>query len=318
MNVDIATSIVNANRARLLSGKGRTDTHRRGAFVPEAYSFFGAYYLAVRTKGERKALEYLDARIQAWLASEDVVDCEGLVYGDWGRCGVCGAHFSEGEIWRHKETLDLVHMGRDCCEKYDMVSGTDWDALSDERRRAGEARKTAARNSGERARILAAYPELADALKTDHYIVRDIARRFERDPFISEKQIALVFKLAAEVAEKARVDALRAASEPSKIAAPVSDKRVTVQGVVVSVKSYDSDFGPCLKMTVKVSTPEGEWLCWGSVPSTVEGAESYLGRIQRGDVVSFDCKLVAGREPHFALFKRPTKCRQVSDTVEVA
>ena len=52
--------------------------------------------------------------------------------------------------------------------------------------------------------LLAETPGLAEALEMDHYIVRDIARRFHgSNPSLSEKQIALVFKLQREAEERA-------------------------------------------------------------------------------------------------------------------
>jgi len=121
--------------------------------------------------------------------------------------------------------------------------------------------------------------------------VRDLKDRFERWGELSTKQVALAIKIASEPPRPAEAN----------VPAPVSDKRLTIEGDVVSTKIYESDFGEQLRMVVKVTTPQGVWLCFGSVPSVPSGC------VERGDRVRFDAKLQAGRDAHFAFFKRPTK-----------
>jgi len=291
---DFVQVIQAENDKRTRTGRGRDDIHRRGAFQPDQYEFFGWYYLGLGGGG---AVLNCSARVRVFLGSEEAQDFEALSFGDFGKCGVCGARFACGEIWQHTDRRDLVHVGCDCCDKYSLVSGTDWNAVQDERNRALKAQKTAARRSKARARVLAAYPGLEQALATDHYISRDLARRFENDGTLSERQIALAFKLEGEAKDRAA----KRAAEPVeiKIAAPTG--RVTVRGVVVSLKTHESAYGSCLKMTVKVTTAAGVWLAWGTVPA------SLVGEVGRGDEIEFDAALEAGREPHFAFAKRPTR-----------
>lgn len=268
----------------------RTDCHRRGSFVPDLYTFVAAYYLG---KGGRKSVVDARGRITEWTASDEAADWKAeIVYGDFGKCGVCGAIFSYGEIWQQDGTCgrEMVHIGHDCAEKYNMVSGTDWTAAKDEVRRRAKAAKTEARNSAERTRIEAAYPGLMAAFECSHYIVRDIKRRFETST-ISDKQAELVLKIAADEAAKA---AARAA-EP--VAPPAPEGRVTVEGEVLSVRVDDSPYGAVRKMLVKAS--DG-WRCWGTAPSGLVA--------ERGAKVRFTATLnpVQDRkEPGFAFFKRP-------------
>lgn len=287
-----------ANDKRARTGRGRDDIHRRGAFQPDQYEFFGWYYLGANGRG---AVLKCSARVQAFLGSEEAQDFKALVYGDFGKCGVCGARFACGEVWQHTDRRDLVHVGCDCAAKYNLVSGTDWNAIQDERDRALKAVRTAARRSKSRERILAAYPGLDAALATDHYISRDLARRFEVDGSLSDRQIALAFKLAGEATARAA----KRAAEPAEVKIPAPTGRATVRGVVVSLKTHESQWGASLKMTVKVATPAGVWLAWGTVPADL------VGKVARGDEVEFDATLEAGREPHFAFAKRPTRASVV-------
>jgi hypothetical protein len=286
------------NDKRARTGRGRDDIHRRGAFQPDQYEFFGWYYLGL---GGKAGVLNCSARVRDFLGSEEGQDFKALAYGDFGKCGVCGARFACGEIWQHVDRRDLVHVGCDCAAKYNLVSGTDWNAVQDERARALKAQCTTARRAKSRERILAAYPGLAEALATDHYIARDLARRFEAEGTLSEGRIKLAFKLEAEAKERA---AKRAAeSVETKIAAPTG--RATVRGVVVSLKWHEGQWGPSLKMTVKVATPAGVWLAWGTAPAEI------AGKVNRGDEVEYDATLEAGREAHFAFAKRPTRASVV-------
>jgi len=311
---DLALAITRLNDGRARGGKERSDVHRRGTFNPAHYSFFGWYYLSVKTQLEAAFVQSVSARVDEWLRSEEALDFRAVVYGDFGKCGVCGARFSAGEIWQHEESRDLVHVGLDCCEKYKMVSGTNWSALDDERERANKSRRARAKKAKQFAKVLATYPGLEDALKVDHYIVKDIAARFQASCWISERQVALVMKLAAEAA-------MPKAEKPVEVnvPAPIAADRQTVRGVVVSVKEYDSAYGTSVKMTVKITTDKGSWLCWGTVPSAAFMGARIDSRgypVSRGDVVEFDARLEAGRDAHFALFKRPTNFVLCADTVE--
>jgi hypothetical protein len=144
-----------------------------------------------------------------------------------------------------------------------------------------------------RTAFLAKHPGLAEAFETDHEIIRDIKARFVQWCELSAAQVALVFKLAKEASEPKPVEV--------NVPAPVSDKRVTFVGTVVSVKLHEGQYGETLKATVKVQTPEGVWLAWGTLP-----AGCFTGNgSAKGCTVEITAKLVAGRDPHFVFMKRP-------------
>lgn len=302
------------------AGSLRTDIHRPGQIQPHLYKIVGSYYIGSHMiPWDLENLRTLRAMIAEFETSEERADFQADVYGEFGKCGVCGARFAEGEIWKHEETLDLVHMGHDCADKYGLAGHMPgWSSVQAMREQAKKAAKTLARNSGEVARIEKQYPGIREALETSHSIVRDIKSRFEgSNPFLSEKQIALVFKLAGEA--KARA----ALPQEAKVPAPVSDKRQTVRGTIVSLKTQASDFGDRSVMTVKIETPNGIWLCWGTRPSFVgevdaQGMITDATRLSRGDMVEFDCRLEEGKDPSFAFIKRPTKASILTRASDVA
>jgi hypothetical protein len=95
--------------------------------------------------------------------------------------------------------------------------------------------------------------------------------------------------------------------------------KTIVRGVIVSTKAKDTGFGTAYKMTVKVTTEAGAWLCWGTIPTSLfDEADKKLQNVNgwiealRGCEVQFTATLEAGSEPHFVFTKRPTKATIVT------
>lgn len=280
----------------------RNDPHRRGTIQPEFYKFVGWYTLRA-LRGGRGAI--LKASIASWEGSEEAQDFKAMQYGDFGRCGVCGAHFVCGEVWQHDETKDMVHVGWECALKYRLVSGTDWTAIKAERDRAMKAERTKARHAKSREAMIARFPGLLEALAVDHHISRDLKFRFEANSTLTERQIALAFSLRVQVIAR---DAERARRAATEVRATAPTGRTKVRGVVISIKETESAFGPTTRMTVKVTTENGAiWFANGTVPTSLLVDR----RVARGDEVEFTATLHAGNEPHFAFAKRPTSARIV-------
>lgn len=151
----------------------------------------------------------------------------------------------------------------------------------------------------QRERTLADNPGLAEALQTNHRIVRDIASRFEQFGSLSAAQIGLVFKLAREAQERA-----------SEVRAQAPTGRQTFTGVVVSVKDHETDFGVTRKMTVKVQNPDGSmWVAWTTVPAALWQTPGFHTSMVIGATVTLTATLERGKDAHFAFGKRPTLVR---------
>lgn len=218
---------------------------------------------------------------------------------------VCGAVYIYGDVWKHEPTGEHIHIGQDCASKYEMLADRSAFELEADRRKAATARECQkVANRERRVAFLNANEGLEQALKTlNHPIVTDIANRFASYCELSDKQIALVMKLANEVrASKAR---------EKLIAAPISAKRAMFRGVIVSAKSVDGYRGGTeYKITIKIETPDGNWLAWGTCPnSMIESAPiGERGRLDslRGAEVEITAVLKAALAPHFAIMNRPT------------
>jgi hypothetical protein len=126
--------------------------------------------------------------------------------------------------------------------------------------------------------------------------LRDLAAKLTQWGSLSDKQVAFAAKLYAEFTTPE-------AEAEKHVAAPLG--RVTVRGRIVSVKVYSSQYGTSWKMTVKVQTPEGVWLCWATVPSSLMDSTEYM-RDLHGREITFTATLSHGNESHFAFAKRPS------------
>ena len=160
------------------------------------------------------------------------------------------------------------------------------------------------------AAYIEAHPDMALVLDGDHAILRDMKNKVRRWGSLSDKQVALARKLFAEAAEAADdgpaggVEAREAYAD-----APVSvcqaDRKV-FRGVLVSRRTSDGPWGRQVKCLIKVPAPGGAvWLAWGSCPAALAGAAI-------GSTVEVAAQLVAGRDRHFAIMKRPGSARVVA------
>ncbi len=116
------------------------------------------------------------------------------------------------------------------------------------------------------------------------------------------RRLAPVFDLGAEATAAPVPRPTRPAE--THVQVPVDGERIDVEGEIVSVKLDEWDRQ---KMTVKISTDAGTWLCWGTCPDSLPAIPL------RGCTVAFSATVVRGdRDEHFGFFQRPTKARLVS------
>lgn len=297
----------------------RTDPHRPGAIIPAHYEYVFSFSLSSSEGGwpvpshgincelDRRVIEKGDEGKERVINGEHNADGNCCVIGlravrkdkfalggGPGKCTVCGAHYIHGDAWRHMPTGEIVFLGHDCASKYEMLADRSEHELALGRLRAAAARQC---EKAKRAEAFLAFCSehegLEEALGFEHYILIDLREKLRVYGAISPKQIALAMKLAHELTHPEAAEVL--------VPAPVSDSRVTFQGLVVGTRNVQGSYGDSFKMTVKVTTPAGVWLAWGTAPSGVMSGHGAL----KGSVVEVTAKLKAGREPHFAIMNRP-------------
>jgi len=294
----------------------RNDEHRVSKFQPESYDYlfsfsgrtadgFPGYNLdlkiATRT-GRPQHRTIYDINFKP-IGTEIIESPWGkLPYftGGNGGCACCGANFIHGSVYRHRETGEAIELGHICCEKSGLYTNDEWQAAY--KAQVAQARETRRALNAARAglrRWVLANRETAKLLRVDHKIARSMRAKLIDTGAkwgLSDKQIELLKKLKHDLANKV---------EEVKAAIPVTgDKRVAIEGTIVSVKFQDNDFGGRYVMTVKVETADGIYLLWGTVPSAI------VDDATRGLKVSFMARVeVSDRDASFGFIKRPTKVK---------
>jgi len=318
----------------------RTDIHRPSALIPSDYVeviFFEGKSASDSPFTPR------DPNIQVALAM--YLEHGAKIHGGMFTCDVCGAHYIRGSLFKHVATGEIISMGHNCADKLEFLR--DSNGAESLQRRQKEANLRAIERH-ENWLNLAAWARLnreyLPALKCKHRIVQDIRAKIVRFGSATEKQLDLVRKLHADSLQPAELH----------VPIPVTGKRTLIEGLVVGTKWQDSDFGGALKIIVKVETPDGSWLVFGTAPSSLIGdvdqiafdaweafwkahrapldgetPEAYRDRLDalvipertgtlKGKRVSFTAKIEAGREPHFGFFSRPTKAKLLGGEGTVA
>lgn len=278
----------------------RTDIHRPTEMDPENYEFVAAFD---------------NQSVPGWV----------LLGGDWAlaisqkihrddhlgrgtfQCHHCGARVRYFAVLEYTPTGEYIVVGETCLDnRFSLVSKREFDRLRKAAAldRKAQRIKTEARSFVDNLSGVAkvAFDRETDLVATfglDGYAlstITDIRRKvWNLYGNASERQVAFVERLIAE--HIARNAARAEQAEEIKCAAPAG--RVTLEGVVVSRKWKDSDYGGCFKITVKVTTPEGVWLAWMSEPAAIE--------TERGDIIRVTATLSPSDNEHFAFGKRPSK-----------
>lgn len=287
----------------------RTDIHRPTEMDPENYEFVAAF------DNQQEGGWVLSGGDWALAISQKIARDDRL-----GRsvhqCHHCGARIRYFAVLKYTPSGEYIVVGETCLDnRFSLVSKREFDrlrkaaALDRQAQRiktaaaefVGNLSDSVARKALARETDLAAEFGLEDgyALSTITDIRRKIWNVYGN---ASDRQVEFVTRLIAQDAER-RV-ARAAQAEEVKVPAPVG--RVTLEGVVVSRKWKDSEYGGSMKITVKVTTPEGVWLAWMSEPAAIE--------TERGDIIRVTATLSPSDNAHFAFGKRPSKAEIIGRT----
>lgn len=290
----------------------RIDCHRPGAIIPGDYVYLFSVIIPGSDPFERWNT---DLAVEAFRKAH-AKGCR--TWGGLGCCGVCGAHYRYGDVWEHAPTGDLINLGHDCATKYELVADrSDFDA----RKVSLEQRRRALHEATRRERQWNSFIDRVPGLRESFegvdkdaedgaaHRLRDLSSKLREWGKLSEKQIAFALSLGSR-----RMCPEQPKKEEMKVPAPIIEARSTIRGVLVAKKAHESDYGIAIKGTIKITTPAGIWLAWGTLPSSLLGDGKTKGA-DVGDEIELVARLHAGREPHFAFFKRPTNARIVARQV---
>ena len=268
------------------------DLHSPGSFDPAAYTYVGVLYQGP------DPFEGSDPEVFEALE-------KSLYQGNWKvklSCDHCGAHFHYGAAFHHING-DVIAVGHICAnDAFGCNSRHHYEitrlkalvqALRERNKVAGLAGKFLEEHSG-----------LQEALGTDHHISKDLSAKLIKYGSLSEKQVALAFKLVEQATHQEARDAERTAKHA--VAPDWTPERADVTGTVLSTRCDQGPYGAVLKMLMELTDGRR---CWGTVPSAILGLNggSLVGRS-----ISFTATFESSADDKkFAFYKRPTKAREV-------
>ena len=284
----------------------RNDIHSPSNFKPQDYTvvdYFG--YIMVPNMDQRDGegpmiQEPYGEGAMAYYESEDR---SGNPHRDLNQCDLCGQRFVHGAVLEHKDG-DVITVGGICMAGIAGVPAlTEGQKLFRVKKQQREAQRVA-----DIRRTLAENPGINRALKADHYITRDLRAKLIQWGSLSEKQVALAFKLEKDIANRP--------PELTPVPVPESDGRFKIQGTILSTKevegyAYGTTTTKCL---IQVPCDGGAFKVWGTLPQAATDAQWEHERTHgewpdiKGAQITFTARFERSKDDEaFGFYKRPTK-----------
>lgn len=296
----------------------RSDAHRPAAvdFDPQSYDWTGDV-VDFFPDAETGAIE------SGWADANSTIEAMTTAGFIWAtahknsaQCQHCGAHLRYAALLRHDSTGEMLWVGEQCLDnRFSGMTKAQFDHL---RKTAQLAREAAAKLVAFN-QFLVDHPELVPATYAYNIVfdveqgefghekygtgwatsvIADILSKLRQYGSISDKQIAFVIKLVAEIEEK-----ITSYVEPEPNGSAPRG-RVTVEGEIVGFKTVEGYMGGTV--TKMVVLFENGSRAYGSVPAALSDAE-------KGARVRFTAAFEAPNDgaEDFAFFKRPTQAVQL-------
>jgi hypothetical protein len=290
----------------------RTDIHRPVEMDPANY----AYRFAADTgPGGLVGLMSTPEGREFWMNFVNNLD-PATAHRGTSQCHHCGARLRYVAFMEYLPTGKFIVVGETCLDnRFELESKADFDRLrkAAELDRAKQRIKTAATAQidaigGETGMALDRETDIVEAfgMLPGSYAVNtitDIRSKLWKYGSISERQVAFVTRLLTENKGAAAKAAQVAAERAAEVKCPAPTGRVSFEGAVVKRTFFESYYGytPTVgyKLIVKVTTPDGVWLCHVTEPSKHE--------CERGDVVRLTATVTqSDRDNFFGFGKRPS------------
>jgi hypothetical protein len=270
----------------------RTDIHRPSAIQPEDYDFVCFEYYG---SADLDAIMAMQSQREIRRAHEARTGGTRAKHENSGSCHVCGAHASYIVVWHNRVTNQYIHTGEDCAEKMDRSYG-DISAFRTALKHAlelhaGKRKAEAVLESHGLQRAWTLYTaESTQTFQREESIIVNIVGKLVKYGNVSEPQVKFIHSLLGAIDNRAAENAA---------AAPVPSGRVVIEGVVLSVKVTEDQFGSHTKILVRDNTG---FKVWGSRFSI----NGFDGGVQKDDQVKFTATVEpSSDDPKFGFFKRP-------------
>lgn len=292
----------------------RNDIHSPKNFKPSDYEViehFGVMKID-NFDGETHLESYgYEAIDHAYLKNDQHVDNP---HPSETQCDVCGTHFVHGAVLEHIPSGKFITIGGQCLTTIAEVR----HLTEGQRLYAAKKAHTRRMKASKLRNLLGENPGLNAALKTDHYISKDLRASAIQWGNLSEKQVALAFKVAKDEANKPE--------EAPSVPMPTHGDRMTVTATILGTKLVDGYMGgQDEKMLIQVEADGGAWKGYGTLPSAIADAQwAEEKRRQeldmeecwpqlKGSVITFTARFEpSNKDECFGFIKRPTKVSVVS------
>jgi hypothetical protein len=313
----------------------RKDGFRPSVINPAEFVFVAQHYLG-HSEEAWEALCNEMAEEAANLAAHQATHPGFTVAGHkWpGICDCCGARYLYGATFYTAKENTYISIGGICASKMRMGDPAAMKTFREQinthklhMEAVAKARAYCAANGISAALDL--YMSKDNSTEFPEVTLRDMIGKALRWGNLSDKQIAFAIKLLAQIADRPRLLAEREARDATRQPVPVTDKRLTIVGNIISAKyqeaAWENGFHKpaCVKVTVEHA--DG-WKVWGTLPRELwEGARTY-GEASwhngpctndgididssklKGLMVQFDARVTpSDKDAKFGFFKRPTK-----------
>lgn len=225
----------------------RTDAHRPSAINPDDYDFVACDYY-----GQYGREMFLQDRINF----RNHMERTGGLFAskhNAGTCHICGAGALYVARYHHRPSNTYITTGMDCAVKMDIGDADLFKSFKKSIHKQREAEKGKAR-----AKETLALLGLSrtwnfydygydDNWKREEPIIQSIVFKLVRYGNISEKQVALLFKLLADIDNRAALAAERASAQAAQAAQSnwigSKGERADFQLTVRFITSFDTQFG---------------------------------------------------------------------------
>ena len=326
----------------------RTDKFRPSVIDPTKFEFVAQHYLGPISDDFAMSgiCEEMAAEQEALEAHQDAHPGFTVAGHKWpGQCDCCGARYLWGATFHTAESNTYISIGGICAGKLRLGSP---EAMKTFREQVNTWKVHAERVAAARAYLtsiglVAMLDMYLDKNNTSREFpevtLRDMTAKVVRwalgTSALSDKQQAFARSLLKQIADRPRILAEREARDAARKPVPRTDKRVTVEGVIVSAK-YDEGgwkdergndrnfFRPeCIKIVVEHA--DG-WRVWGTLPggcyTAPDGKWMPMEKIAaavKGKRIKFDARVtVSDKDDKFGFFKRPTKAAIIDQQEAIA
>jgi len=306
----------------------RTDKFRPSVIDPTKFVFVAHHYIG--TCGEETAEALADVLAEAAELMEahkathpSAVDASHK----WpGQCDCCGAHYKFGATFYSAEMDTYIAIGGICAGKLSLGSP---EAMKRFREQVNTwkvhqecvAKARAYLVSVDLVAMLDLYLSKDNSNEYPERTLRDMTGNVVRwaagQCALSENQQRFARKLLQQIADRPRLLAERAAKDEARKPVPVTDKRLTIVGTIVSAKFEESGWknGYFVGAAIKVVIEHADgWKVWGSLPSELRSGDKT--EHLKGMRVKLDARVTPSeKDCKFGFFKRPTKASFITEEV---